>query len=299
MSAEIELVRPQPLSLRGVASDLVSLTKPRLSSLVLVTTAGGYLLAPGEAAPWRLMLAVGGTAMVVAAAQALNCWMERDVDARMHRTRERPLPAGRLPAGVALGMGIALAFIAVPFLASEINALTAALALLALWSYVAIYTPLKRVSSISTIVGALPGALPPLIGWTAATGRIELPGLVLFGVLFLWQIPHFLALSLFLQEDYARGGLRVLPLDCGDAVTRVALATWTIALVPVSLLVVPLGLAGTIYAVGASIAGAIFLGLAGWGVLAKGDRRWARIVFAWSIVYLTLVFVLLAIDGRG
>ncbi len=289
----------EPISVRGIASDLVSLTKPRLSSLVLVTTAGGYLLAPGEAAPWRLMLAVGGTGLVVAAAQTLNCWLERDVDGRMHRTRTRPLPAGRLPAGVALAQGIALAFFAVPFLASEINPLTGFLALLALWSYVAVYTPLKRHSSLSTIVGALPGALPPLIGWTAATGKIELPGLVLFGVLFLWQIPHFLALSLFLQEDYARGGLQVLPLERGDAMTRASLALWTIALVPISLLVVPLGLAGATYALGASIAGAIFLALAVWGALKEGGRGWARLVFAWSIVYLTLLFVLLGVDGRG
>lgn len=284
---------------RGVVSDLVELTKPRLSTMVLVTTAGGYVLAPGDADVGGLLRVVGGTAVVVASAQTLNCWVERDVDGLMERTRNRALPAGRLPPWVALVQGIVLAGLSLPFLWFAVDHLSAALAAMALGSYVGIYTPLKRRTSLSTIVGAFPGALPPLIGWTAATGRIELPGLVLFGVMFLWQIPHFLALSLFLKEDYGRGGLVVLPHDGGDAFTRWSALLWVTALIPVSVLLVPLGLAGPAYGIAAMLAGAVFLVLALWGFRPDAGRRWATLLFAYSIVYLTVIFAMLAIDGRG
>lgn len=282
---------------RGIAAGMVELTKPRLSSLVLITTAGGYVLAPGAASPWKLLLAVGGTSAVVASAQTLNCWLERDVDARMHRTRDRVLPSRRMPGWLAVLQGVVLAAAALPFLYFAVNPLSAALALLALGIYLGVYTPLKRHSSIATIVGAVPGALPPLIGWTAATGRIELPGLVLFGILFLWQIPHFLALSTFLEEDYRRGGLLVLPIDGGTTVTRGNVVLWVCALLPVSLLLVPLQVAGMAYGISAASGGAIFLGLGLWGLRPDSGRRWAVLLFAYSIVYLTVLFAMLAVDG--
>lgn len=284
---------------RAIGADLVELTKPRLTMLVLFTTSGGYLLAPGETSTWSLIVSVGAVFAVVAAAQSLNCWLERDVDALMHRTRGRALPAGRLPAWAALAQGLFLAAVSLPFTWLAVNPLSAALAAIALISYVAVYTPMKRRSSIATLVGALPGALPPLIGWTAARGRIELPGAVLFGVLFLWQIPHFLALSVRLEDDYRRGGLYVLPIDGGNVLTRASMVLWIAALVPVSLLVVPLGLAGSLYAAVAALSGAGFLALGVAGLSPRAGRRWATAMFVYSIVYLTVLFALLAIDGRG
>ena len=288
------------LTALALLRDLVSLSKPRLSSLVLVTTAGGYLLAPGADSLWAVLKVVSATALLVASANTLNCVLEADTDRFMHRTRNRALAAGRLPVWLGLFHGIVLAAIALPFLSEAANPLAAALGALAHFSYVAIYTPLKRRSSVATIVGALPGALPPLIGWVAATGRIELPGLVLFGILFLWQIPHFLALSVMLREDYARAGLKVLTIDGGNRATRVNVVRWTLALVPVSLLLVPLGVAGARYGAGALVAGLAFLAIGLAGVRGDvPDRRWSGRLFAASIVYLTLLFVMLAFDGRG
>ncbi|MEC8423168.1 MAG: protoheme IX farnesyltransferase, partial [Myxococcota bacterium] len=170
--------------------DLFSLTKPRLSALVLVTAGGGLWLS-GASLGWRHAVAtVGGTLMVVGGANALNCYLERDSDAHMARTARRALPMGRLDPTVALVFGLVLSAVSIPLLTLTTTPLAGLLAAVALVSYVLVYTPLKRRSSISTLVGALPGALPPLIGWTAATGRLDAGGLVLFAVLFLWQIPH-------------------------------------------------------------------------------------------------------------
>lgn len=283
----------------GIVRDLVSLSKPRLSSLVLVTTAGGYLLAPGSDSLFQVLKVVGATALLVASANTLNCVIEAKSDGAMHRTRARALAAGRLPLGLGLFHGLLLAAIALPILSQEGNALAAALGALAHFSYVAVYTPLKRHSSLATIVGAVPGALPPLIGWVAATGRVDLPGLVLFGILFLWQIPHFLALSILLRDDYGRAGLKVLTIDGGDAMTRAHIVVWTLALVPASLLLVPLGVASARYGVGALIAGGLFLAMALAGLRPSAGRRWSGGLFASSIVYLTAIFVMLALFSRG
>ena len=283
----------------GVVRDLVSLSKPRLSSLVLVTTAGGYLLAPGSDSLFQVLKVVGATGLLVASANTLNCVIEARTDGAMHRTRARALAAGRLPLGLGLFHGLLLDAIALPILSQEGNALAAALGALAHFSYVAVYTPLKRYSSLATIVGALPGALPPLIGWVAATGHIELPGLVLFGILFLWQIPHFLALSILLRDDYGRANLKVLTIDGGDAMTRAHIVVWTLALVPASLLLVPLGVAGPRYGIGALIAGGLFLAMGIVGLRPSSGRRWSGALFASSIVYLTAIFVMLALFATG
>lgn len=284
----------------GVLRDLVSLAKPRLSSLVLVTTAGGYLLAPGGGTLWPVVQVVAAVALLVASANTLNCVLEARIDQAMLRTRSRALPAGRIPLGLGLFHGLLLAAIALPWLSSVANPLAAALGALAHFSYVAIYTPLKRRSSLATIVGALPGALPPLIGWVAATGAIELPGLVLFGILFVWQIPHFLALSILLRDDYDRAGLKVLTLDGGDAMTRAHIVLWSVALIPMTMLLVPLGVADTRYGVGAGIAGLAFFAVALCGLLpgVGGQRRWSGGMFAASIVYLTALFVMLGAFAR-
>ncbi len=272
--------------------DVLLLAKPRLSGLVVLTTAGGLALAPGRIGTARGILTVLLVAGVVGAANALNEYAEREVDGRMHRTRDRPLPAGRLEPLVALGLGIAIPAFALPALALVANPLTALLAFLALAIYVGVYTPMKQRSTLALLVGAVPGAIPPLMGWTAVTGRLDAGGLALFALLFAWQIPHFLAISLYLAEDYARGGLRVFSLVHGERATRAWIATSAVALVPVSLVLVPLGVAGPVYGALASVLGA---GLAAHALsgLGRTGGRWARSFFLSTLAYLTILFVAL------
>src|SRR5262245_42474538 len=196
-------------------ADLVALAKPRITALVITTTAGGLWLAPVKVGMGVAGLTILGTSLIVAGANALNMYIEREIDGRMERTKDRPLPAGRLAPRIALWFGVVLSVAAVPILAIGVNATTALLAVLANLSYVLAYTPLKQRSHWALLVGAVPGAMPPLLGWTAATGTIGAGGLVLFGILFLWQVPHFLAISIFRKEEYARAGLKVMPNTLG------------------------------------------------------------------------------------
>ena len=285
------------LSLSTIASDLASLTKPRLSSLVLITTAGGMWLAPGALSPARAiatLLAIAGT---VGAANAFNCYIERDVDRLMARTRNRPLPAGRMEPQVALWFGISLVAISLPTLAFEANALTALLGFVALSSYVWIYTPLKARSYTAMLVGAVPGALPPLIGWTAVTGRIQWPGLLLFGILFFWQIPHFIAIALFLKDEYRAAGLKSLPVERGEQVSRAQLLGYALALCLVALLPTLTGMAGWLYGAVALALNAVFITLALQGFIGRLGNPWARKVFRFSLVYLAGIFAALWLDA--
>ena len=279
--------------------DVVSLAKPRLSSLVVCTAAGGMWLAPGHLTAARAAVLLVGTALVVGAANALNNYLERDLDARMRRTRDRPLPAGRLEPAVALAMGLFLPAFALPALALALNPLTALLALVALLSYAGVYTPLKQRTTAALFVGAVPGSIPPLMGWTAVTGRIDWGGMALFGVLFFWQLPHFLAVSIYLKEDYARAGHRVFALVHGERAARVWAAAATLLLVPVTLSLVPLGLARPAYGAAAAALG---LGLAGWALsdlrLPEGSTRRARSFFLGTLVHLSLLFVALFLWAR-
>lgn len=289
----------QPRSPLAVARDVVALGKPRLASLVLCTTAGGFWLAPGHRDARTAAVLLIGTALVVGAANALNELLERDVDALMRRTRDRPLPAGRLDPSVALAVGLGLPCLALPALALFTNGLTASLAALALFSYVVLYTPMKQRSSLALFVGAVPGAIPPLMGWTAVTGRLDAGGLALFALLFCWQLPHFLAISMYLKEDYARGGLRVFAVVHGDRAARSWAAATSLLLIPVSLLLLPLGLAGPLYGTAAALLGG---GLAGYGLTGLWQRgaahRWARTFFLLTLGYLTLLFAALLVNGR-
>jgi heme o synthase len=279
----------QPLT---YLKDLVLLAKPRLSGLVMLTCAGGMWLAPGPIAPARAILAVLATAAVVGAANALNCYLERDVDARMRRTRDRPLPAGRVEPVVALGLGLGVPAFAIPILMLAAGSLTAALAAIALATYVLVYTPLKRRSTLALFVGAVPGAIPPLMGWTTVTGRLDAGGLALFALLFAWQLPHFLAISLYLREDYARGGLKVFAVVHGEKRTRFWIAVTTALLVPVSLVPVALGVVGPAYAI---VAVALGAALASYGLLGVGREggAWGRRYFYGTLLWLTAVFVAL------
>jgi protoheme IX farnesyltransferase len=281
----------------AIARDLVALTKPRITVMVLATEAAGATLAPGHVGAGTHFLSLVGTALIVGSANSLNMWWERDTDGLMARTRNRPLPAGRLSPDVALGFGMALAVVAVPML-FMVNVATALLGLASLVSYVAIYTPLKRHTHLALLVGAVPGAIPPLLGWATVTGTIGLGGLLLFGVLFLWQIPHFAAITIFRAEDYERAGLKVVSVQHGERAARQTVALYAVLLVAMSLLFVPFGLAGAYYLPAATVLGAAFLALALRGArgTARFDvRRWAKRVFAFSIVYLPALLVALLV----
>jgi protoheme IX farnesyltransferase len=293
------LVEARPRSrVWPVARDLVALTKPRITALVLLTGAAGACLAPDHAPLVRLLLSLVGTALIVGSANALNMWWERDLDGRMERTRNRPLPSGRMSADVALAFGLALGGLAAPML-FFVNITTGVLGLIALVSYVVIYTPLKRHTHLALLVGAVPGAMPPLLGWTTVTGSIGLGGALLFTVLFLWQVPHFAAISIFRANDYARAGLQVVSVQHGIRAARHTVATWTVLVVAASLLFTPLGLAGRAYLGVATVLGAGFLALAfrGIGGNARLDvGKWAKLVFAYSIPYLSILVVALLLD---
>ena len=283
----------RPVALR----DLVALTKPRLSSMVLFTTAAGAWVA-GASITWPITIAaLLGTTLAVAGAQCLNCYIERDLDGLMHRTRNRPLPAGRVDPRLALSLGVAFAALSIPVLSVGTNPLTAMLGLLAIVSYVLVYTPMKTRSAWAVAAGAVPGALPPLMGWTAVTNRIDLPGLVLFGIMFFWQLPHFLALSITLKDDYARAGMKTVPEVMGDRHARAQAAVFTALLVLVSLALVPLHVVGTGYAVVASVLGAAFLGWSLLGLKRDPGPKWARGEFLLSLVYLTGLFGALSLRG--
>jgi protoheme IX farnesyltransferase len=284
----------------ALARDLVALTKPRITLLVMLTGAAGACMAPDRTPLARLLLSLAGTALIVGSANALNMWWERDVDGKMARTRNRPLPAGRMSPDVALIFGLALGLVGAPSL-FLVNVTTGLLGLVALVTYVAIYTPLKRHTHLALLVGAVPGAMPPLLGWTTATGGVGLGGLLLFAVLFLWQLPHFAAITIFRAEDYARAGLQVVSVQLGERAARQSVAVWTVLLVATSLLFVPFGLAGRFYLGAATVLGAVFLALAFRG-LRGGARldtqRWARWVFAYSLPYLPLLLCAL-LAGRA
>jgi protoheme IX farnesyltransferase len=280
-------------------ADLVALAKPRVTTLVIATTAGGLWLAPVRVAATVAGLALLGTVLIVAGANALNMYIERDIDGRMDRTKDRPLPAGRLAPRVALLFGVALSAAAVPILALGVNLTTALFAVLAHLSYVFAYTPLKQRSPMALLVGAVPGAMPPLLGWTAATGTAGWGGVGLFAILFLWQVPHFLAISIFRKDDYARAGLKVMPNVAGLKATKHSIVRYTFALVAVSLLLVPLGVERGGYLVWAGLLGAIFFGWGCYGLREASGAKWARSLFAVSIFYLVLLFSALILQAHG
>jgi heme o synthase len=265
--------------------DVVELTKPGITSLVLCTTTGGMYLAPGHVDRLRALIVVLTTAAVVSAANALNQYLERDIDGYMERTRNRPLPARRLDARLALLFGIGLAFIAAPLLTYSGGWLTGGLALLALAAYVFVYTPMKQWSPMALFVGAVPGAIPPLIGWTTASGRLDAGGLSLFAILFTWQIPHFLAIALYREPEYARAGFKVFPTVHGTSATRISMTVWAMALLGATMAPYFLHVAGVAYLAIAATLGAGF---------ALATVVWPpRRVFFLSILHLTLVFVAL------
>jgi protoheme IX farnesyltransferase len=284
------------------ARDVIALTKPRITLLVILTMLGGMGLAKRvepavQLTPAKVLLALLGTALVVSGASAFNMYLERDTDALMDRTRRRPLPAGRLAPSVALGAGSLLGFSAVPLLIWTVNLTTGLLAGFALLTYAFVYTPLKRRTTLALPIGAIPGAIPPLLGWTAVTDHVGVAGIVLFAILFLWQLPHSLAIATFRCEDYKRAGTKVIPAEHGDRVTRIHIVVESILLVGVSVLLVPLGVAGAFYLVSALLLGAAFLAFALAGLRRTAGQRWARWLFAVSILYLVLLMAALTVGA--
>jgi protoheme IX farnesyltransferase len=276
--------------------DVVSLAKPRITLMVLITTAGGLLLA-GGVTPLKAFYTLLGTALVVGSANTLNCWLERDSDRLMARTKNRPLPAGRMAPSVALAFGLALGGISIPMLALGVNQLTGLLAALALVSYVAVYTPLKQKTPAALLIGSVPGALPPLIGWTAATGKLEWAGIALFGVLFFWQLPHFIAIAIFREEEYVRAGIKVLPAVRGLRVAKVHALVHSVLLLAVTVSLGPLQVAGAPYLIVAALLGVAMIVIAVRGFSPGASHKWARQLFAASLVYLPLLFSALAVDA--
>lgn len=281
---------------KGRLADFVALTKPGVTRMCLLTTLGGFALAPVEFDWTRAGFALVGTACAVGGANAFNMWLERDVDARMSRTRRRPLPAGRLRPEAAVRFAWALSIFGVVVLAIGTNVLSAVLAAAAIASYVLVYTPLKYRTPLALVIGAIPGAAPPLLGWTAATGSIDPPALALFGILLVWQLPHFLAIALYRQDDYARAGIRIVPIVRGPAIAKIQAVAWSMVLVPMTMLLVPLGVAGDTYLVGAVLIGTTFLGWSFTGLDDRAGVGWARGFFFASLVYLPALVLALFLD---
>jgi protoheme IX farnesyltransferase len=282
---------------RARAADFVALTKPRLNLLVLVTTLGGLYLASPEGVPASLLVhTLLGTALVAGGAAALNQVWERDTDRLMRRTRGRPVPQGRLGANEGTWFGVLLTSAGLIELTFGANSIAAAVALATSASYVLAYTPLKTRTSLATLVGAVPGALPPVIGWAAATGDLSLPAWVLFGIVFFWQMPHFLAIAWMHRDDYARAGIPLLPvLEPDGRRTGQQALLYAAALWPVSLLPALVGLADATYLIVATILGIVFIALSALFARERSSVS-ARRLFLFSITYLPLLWGALVAD---
>jgi protoheme IX farnesyltransferase len=282
---------------RSAVSDYVALTKPRITSMVVLTTLVGFMVgARGPFSPAVLAATLVGTGLVAAGSSALNMLLERRTDALMLRTRNRPLPAGRVRPLDVLAWGLVLTSAGLLVLAWRAGTLPAAVALVTWSTYLFLYTPLKTRTSLATVVGALPGALPPVIGWTAAAGRLEPGAFVLFAILFLWQIPHFLAIAWIYREDYARGGLPMLPvLDPEGRMTGRQAVANSLALALISLTPAVAGMMGRIYLAGAALLGIGFTAVAVYAAVLR-TKAAARKLFLASLVYLTVLSALLLFD---
>lgn len=285
------------LSARSALAIFCDLTKARLTTLVLITTMVGFYAGSGGVIDyWKMLHALLGTALVACGASALNQLLECDCDAKMRRTENRPLPSGRITPDAVLILGVLLSVGGLLYLAFAVNVLTSFLGVITLAIYVFIYTPLKRVTTLNTAVGAVPGALPPLMGWTGATGEISAAGWSLFAILFVWQLPHFMAIAWVYREDYARGGFRMLPIIDPDGRKTAAQAVChSIGLIPVSLFPALLGIAGVVYFFGALALSLAFLFFAIQFSRQLTVERARQLFFA-SIIYLPLLLGLLVLD---
>ena len=293
------VLRSQPSAWRRVV-DFVTLTKPRVVLIVLVTTAVGYRLGSVGTSDWvRLLQTLAGTALAASGTLALNQYLERESDGLMRRTQRRALPSGRLTASEALVFGILATLVGLGYLAVVVGVLAAGVTLATSGIYLFLYTPLKRLTPLSTLVGAISGALPPLTGWAAARGELGSGGWILVAIVFLWQVPHTLAIGRLYQEDYARAGIRILPVvDPEGRSTERQIVVGSLALWAVALLPSLVGLTGLRYFFGAVALGGVFLAC---GIVhALGpSRASARQVVLASVLHLPLLFALMAFDALG
>lgn len=283
-------------------SAYLELTKPRITCFILMSTAIGFLCGAHLGAGWTwitLLHTLVGTALIASGTAALNQWYERDADAKMNRTKDRPIPSARIAASRAAWFGVLLSLAGFIQLWLGANFLTGMLGLFTLGSYLFVYTPLKRRSPHSTTIGAIPGAMPPLIGYAAASGTLTWDAAILYAILFLWQFPHFYAIAWMYREDYARAGIRMLPVvePDGESTAR-RMVIFSVILIPISLLPKVTAMAGNLYLFGALALGLIYLYA---GVRASFDctRSRARQVLLASVVYLPLLYGLLALDRPG
>lgn len=300
MKATAQPLEAAPVASKARFSVWCDLIKARLTSLVLLTTLAGFYLGWQGAMDYARMLhALLGTGLLAAGAAALNQLLEREFDARMRRTETRPLPAGHLTQDTVLVFGVTVSVIGLVWLAVFVNLLCAVLGVLTLASYLFVYTPLKRKTPLNTIIGAVPGALPPLMGWVAARGEITPAGWALFAILFFWQMPHFYAIAWLCREDYERAGFVMLPsVDTDGRRTAAGAISHTLGLLPASLSPFVLKLAGPLYLAGAVALGGIFL----WQAVRFGralNEREARRLFYASILYLPLLLGLMVLDKAG
>ncbi len=279
--------------------DYLELTKPEVTSLVVISTLAGFYLASKGSLDLALLLnTLVGTALVAGGTAAFNQFFEREDDAKMRRTMRRPIPAGRLQPRATLWFAAVVSAAGMLYLALAVNFTASLLALLTWGSYLFFYTPLKKKTVLCTAVGALPGAMPPLIGWAAARNTLSLEAWVLYAILFFWQFPHFLSIAWMYREDYARAGIRMLPVvDPSGKATGRQMVLCSLALLPVSLAPTLLGMAGTLFAWGSLVLGSAFLYFTVQAALRPSNMRAKRLLQA-SIIYLPLLFALLALDKR-
>lgn len=287
------------LTTRERVAAFVELTKPRITFLIVLTAAAGFVLGSTGAIDYALLArAMFGIALLSSGIATLNQYMERDLDLLMRRTANRPLPSGKLMPWEALTFGVTLTVLAEIYLSFLVNPLTGFLGLTVIAGYLFAYTPLKTRTSLSTMVGAFPGAVPPLIGWAAARGDIGIEAWVLFAILFLWQFPHFLAIAWMYREDYGRAGILMLPVVEPDGrVTGQQIVVYTLLLLPVSLLPTVLGISGRIYLYGAIVLGLLFLYSSVRAAFSKSRQEARRLLLA-SVIYLPLLFILMVINSK-
>ena len=283
---------------RSVVRDYVALTKPRIVVLLCLTALGGMFLAAGGAPePSLLLLVLGGGAMAAGGAQALNHYLERDIDAMMLRTSDRPVASGRVPPSHALTFGVLLNVFAFVMLGALVNPIAAVLTLSATLFYVLVYTMgLKRTTPQNIVIGGAAGAIPPMVGWAAVTGSIDLPALYLFAIIFFWTPPHFWALSLLIKDDYARARIPMLPVVTSVQETKLHIMLYSLLLVALTTMFFTTQAVGWVYLAASSALGAGFLACA-WRLLRQPGIRGARMLYLYSLLYLTLLFVAVGVDS--
>ena len=290
-------MKRRPLPAKNIYAAFIELTKPRITFLILVSTALGYYLGnTGQFELFNFLITIIGTTMLAGGAGAINHYIEKDLDMLMERTKSRPIPAGLISSQTALYFGIIQSFLGFGLLLAFVNMLTALLGLLTIVLYIFVYTPLKMITWLNTTIGAVPGALPALGGWAASANELNPNAWILFAILFLWQHPHFYAIALMCKEDYKKAGFKMLPVIEEDNNRTNRQIIWhAFLLIPVSLFFVVTGVLGSIYFWGAAILGVVYL-LSGIPLLRESSVKNAKLLLRTSVLYLPLLLVIILID---